>query len=381
MKEPVNEVYRHGYDRDAGCLVAALGEAISGNSRLVGAYEKASAEHFGAAHAVAVSSGSAAVMAALAGLGLRRGGEVIVSPLAPLCTVYPVMALGLAPVFCDTNPWDFGLSLDDFRAVLSKDTVAVLDVPMWGYPIPSDRVRDACDRHGLPLILDLAHGHSIRLHGRDLSTYGLAATFSTHEGKILSTGEGGLVLTNDAALARSVRDFTRFGDLDGVTFGINLKMSGLQAALGERRMRAFERDLAERKRKARLFFDRLDSPVVRPWPECEGGEANSYAILVEILGSAPRAVIEALGAAGVPSDKLKYPCQTLYRFEGLRHLARPCPNAEALIERLSTVPVHPDLDDATMIELADTIHRVTASPRGSAAAAAGITRRRRLSRG
>ncbi|MEZ4294875.1 MAG: DegT/DnrJ/EryC1/StrS family aminotransferase [Polyangiaceae bacterium] len=338
--------------------MAALGEG-SRATAASWAYERASAEHFGAEHAVAVSSGSAAVMAALAGLGLRPGGSVIVSPLAPLCTVYPIQALGLTPVFCDTNPSDFGLDLEDFPRVLSSTTVAVLDVPMWGYPVPSDRLREVCDRHGLPLLLDLAHGHSIRLHGRDLSTFGLAATFSTHEGKILSTGEGGLVLTNDSALAAAVRAFTRFGELDGITFGINLKMSGLQAALGERRMRAFERDLAERKRKAGLFFGRLDSPSVKPWPVCEGGEANGYALLVEVAGPSPRRTIEALGAAGVPSDKLKYPCQTLYRFEGLRGMARPCPNAEALIERLSTVPVHPDLDDATMIELAETVNRVT----------------------
>lgn len=361
------DVYRHGHGRDADCLVAALDESISGTSRLVTAYEAATAREFGARCAIAVSSGSAAVMAALAGLDLPRGGEVIVSPLAPLCTVYPIMALGLVPVFCDTNPADFGLSIADLPRVLSPRTVAVLDVPMWGYPIPSDRVRQVCDRHGVPLVLDLAHGHRIQLHGRDLWTHGRIATFSTHEGKILSTGEGGMVLTDDTELAAAVRAYTRFGNLDGATFGINLKLSGLQAALGERRMTTFVHDLAERRRKAKLFFRRLDSPVVKPWPVCEGGVPNYYAILVEVLGPTPRRVIEAVGTAGVPSDKLKYPCQVLYRFELLEQFARPCPNAEALIERLSTVPVHPDLDDASMIEMADIINQVTArAPRALA---------------
>lgn len=368
MKHPVDDVYRHGNARDADCLVSALAEGLTGTSRLVGAYEAAAAAHFGAAHAVAVSSGSAAVMAALVGLDLPRGRSIIVSPLAPLCTVYPAMALGLEPIFCDTNRADFGLSVEDLERVLSSEVACVLDVPMWGYPIPSDRVREVCDRHGLPLLLDLAHGHSIRLHGRDLWTYGRIATFSTHEGKVISTGEGGLVLTDDARLAEAVRRYTRYGDLDGRHFGINLKMSGLQAALGEKRMRGFSGDLAARRRKARLFFERLDSPVVKPWPLCPGGEPNYYAILVEVAGRSPHAVVEALGAAGVPSDKLKYPCQTLYRFDLLTPYARPCPNAEALIARLSTVPVHPDLDDDTMIEMADTINRVT-SPRRSARAA------------
>lgn len=358
--KPISDTYRHGYGRDADCLVAALDESISGTSRLVTAYEAATAREFGAGHAIAVSSGSAAVIAALAGLDLPRGGEVIVSPLAPLCTVYPIMSLGLVPVFCDTNPADFGLYLADLARVLSPRTVAVLDVPMWGYPIPSDRVRQVCDRHGVPLVLDLAHGHRIRLHGADLWTHGRIATFSTHEGKILSTGEGGMVLTDDARLAAAIRAYTRFGNLDGATFGINLKLSGLQAALGERRMIAFGRDLDERRRKAELFFGRLDSPVVRPWPVCDGGMPNYYAILVDVLGPAPRRIIEAISAAGVPSDKVKYPCQVLYQFEILTQYARPCSNAEALIERLSTVPVHPDLDDASMLEMADIINRVTA---------------------
>lgn len=353
------DTYRHGYGRDADCLIAALDESISGTSRLVTAYEAVTAREFGADHAIAVSSGSAAVMAALAGLELPRGGEVIVSPLAPLCTVYPIMALGLHPVFCDTNPSDFGVSLRDLERVLSKNTVAVLDVPMWGYPIPSDRVRTVCDRRGVPLVLDLAHGHRIRLHGKDLWTCGQVATFSTHEGKILSTGEGGMVLTDDGVLAERIRAYTRFGNLDGETFGINLKMSGLQAALGERRMAGFGHDLDERRRKAELFFAELDSPIVRPWPVCDGGTPNYYAILVEVLGNSPRRAIEAIGAAGVPSDKLKYPCQVLYWFDICKSFARPCPNAEALIERLSTVPVHPDLDDAAMLEMAEIINRVT----------------------
>ncbi|HEY0189964.1 MAG TPA: DegT/DnrJ/EryC1/StrS family aminotransferase [Kofleriaceae bacterium] len=357
----IEETYRHGYGRDTEALLAALDGSLAGTGPRVAAYEAATARQFGAAHAVAVSSGSAAVIAALAGLSLPRGGEVIVSPLAPLCTVYPIMALGLEPVFCDTNPSDFGLDLTDLARVLSPRTVAVLDVPMWGYPVPSDQLRAACDHRGLPLVLDLAHGHCIRLHGRDLWTYGKLATFSSHEGKILSTGEGGMVLTDDALLADRVRAFTRYGNLDGRTFGINLKLPGLAAALGERRMRMFAHDLDERRRKARLFFDHLDSARVAPWPVCAGGEPNYYAILVEVAGPRPRAIVEALGAAGVPSDQLKYPCQVLYRFELLAGRARPCANAEALIARLSTVPCHPDLDDATMIDMARIINQVTRS--------------------
>ena len=83
---------------------------------------------------------------------------------------------------------------------------------------------------------------------------------------------------------------------------------------------------------------------------------------MEVLGDSPRGVIEAIGAAGVPSDKLKYPCQTLYRFDIMKRYARLCPNAEALIERLSTVPVHPDLDDATMIAMAETINQCVMNP-------------------
>lgn len=359
----VDETYRHGLGRDGASLIEALEEGLSGTGRLVAAYEAITAAEFGAAHAIAVSSGSAAVLAALAGLRLPRGGKVVVSPLAPLCTVYPIMALGLEPVFCDTNPADFGLCVPDLERVLSPDVAAVVEVPMWGYPVPANEVAAVCRRRAIPYVLDLAHGHRIRLHGRDLSRFGQLATFSTHEGKILSTGEGGMVLTDDAALAQAVRSYTRFGDLDGRSFGINLKLSGVQAALGARRMKDFARDLAERQRKAKLFFAHLHSERVTPWPICSGGEPNYYAILVEVRGASPHAVIEAMGAAGVPSDKLKYPCQVLYRFELLEPHARPCPNAEALIARLSTVPVHPDLEDGELIEMARIINQVTASRR------------------
>jgi dTDP-4-amino-4,6-dideoxygalactose transaminase len=133
--------------------------------------------------------------------------------------------------------------------VVTPKTRAVIDVPRWGYPTPVDRLRDATRSLGVSLVLDLAHSHGAKLDGRDLSAYGDFSCYSTHERKIISTGEGGFILTHDEGLASIVRSYIKFGNLNGRDFGLNFKLSGVQAALGKSRLAHLD-DLLARRRTA-----------------------------------------------------------------------------------------------------------------------------------
>lgn len=343
---PISDKVLQRTSDDVAALTAALQGAISGGSDVISAYESALAKTFDARHAIAVSSGGAALIAALYGAGVKPGDEVILPPTCPLCTIYPIMALGATPVFCDTNPGDFGLDLADLKKVATSKTRAVIDVPMWGYPTPVDKLRDATQQLGAKLILDLAHSHGAKLAGRDLSSYGDLSCYSTHERKIISTGEGGFILSNDDALTSTIRSYIKFGNLNGRDFGLNYKLSGTQAALGKARLAHLDELLARRRATAERVAKGITRQGVRPFDILPTGVPSYYFMLVRLSLDDNKRFIDYLDTKGIPSDIKRYGCKTLYQFPALEQYRRACPNAEALLNSVTTIPVHPGITDA-----------------------------------
>lgn len=335
----------HATADDLRELERALHSGLTGTSQIVDEYEAALAALYGVRHVIAVSSGAASVTAALAGVDFHPGDEVIVAPTGPICTVLPILSLGLVPVFCDVAPDSFGLDPVDLRRCISARTCAVIEVPMWGYPIRSDAtwayLRDA----GIPLIQDLAHAHMTRLNDTWLAHHGEISCFSTHDCKFISTGEGGFVMTDDDERAARIRAYTRFGNLTGETLGINLKLGGLQAALGLARSRQLGANLQHRQRNRERLLGLLDNPAFREMPVVVGGEVNAYSLLLQAVGHDGRELVHYQQRHGIESDIGKYDNQPLYQLPLLTRYQRDCPNAARLLRSLTTVPLHPDLVD------------------------------------
>ncbi|HEX2581672.1 MAG TPA: DegT/DnrJ/EryC1/StrS family aminotransferase [Dongiaceae bacterium] len=329
-------------------LVACLEGGLSGTSDTVAAYEAELAAWFDARHALAVSSGAAAVTVALAALGLKRGDEVLLTPTCPLCTVYPILNLGLVPKFCDIQPDCFSFHLEDLARSIGPRTRALIDIPMWGYPVPIIALRQFADYHELPLLLDLALCSGTEFSGRPIWSYADIATFSTHESKILSTGEGGGVLTNNALYAERGRLYSRFGGLDGVNFGLNYKMSAPQAAIGVGRLRQLAYHIKRRRENARKILDGLDNPWLEELPVVPNGRPNYLTILLRTTYADNRELIAHLATYGIPSDITTYDCKPLYLFPILASYARTCTNAERMLASITTVPCHPALGEAEL---------------------------------
>ena len=318
-------------------------------------YERAIARHYRMNHAIATSSGSAAVMAALRGIDAQPGEEFIVPATAPICTVLPLLELNLIPVFCDVRADSFGLSPEDLESLINRRTCAVIEVPMWGYPIPLADTREMTKHHGVPLILDLAHAHQTRLAGALLPAYGDISCFSTHEGKFISTGEGGFVLTHDAAYEKRARGFTRFGDLKGREVGLNLKLCGLQAGLGLSRIRRLDEVTAMRHKHRKAILSGLANPLLRELPIAQTGIPSGYALLLQSMEHG-RDLVRHQTAAGIPSDIAKYDNRPLYEYPLLQRFERPCPNGAALLRSLTTIPLHPELVDDDIDYIVDVLN-------------------------
>ncbi|MFY0583755.1 DegT/DnrJ/EryC1/StrS family aminotransferase [Cystobacter fuscus] len=352
----IDDSVQHRHPQDELYLRRALETGLTGTAPIVEQYEQRISERYGIKHVLAVSSGSAAVAVALEGVDWEVGDEVIVPPSCPICTVLPLMARGLKPVFCDVRPHNFGLDPEDLARVVSPRTRAIIEVPMWGYPSRADELQGIARSLGVPLILDLAHCHVTRLQGRWLAEFGDIACFSTHEGKFMSTGEGGFVMTNDPARDAKMRAYTRFGNLDGKKVGLNYKLGGLQAAVGLARLDAIDWHLEVRARNRAYLLERIDNPLVRELPIVEGGVINGYALLMQVTRGDGRRFVEHLDAHGIPSDVKKYDNQPLYNYELLAPYRRDCKNARELLRSLTTIPLHPQLSDEDLQHIAATVN-------------------------
>ncbi|WP_321864406.1 DegT/DnrJ/EryC1/StrS aminotransferase family protein [Burkholderia cenocepacia] len=352
----IAETCSHDTPEDLAALTLALETGLSGTAHVVEEYESAIAAIYGARHVIAVSSGAAAVAAALSGVDWRPGDEVVVAPTCPICTVLPILSMGLRPVFCDVAPDSFGLDEADLASCIGERTCAVIEVPMWGYPNRPDRTRALLRDTGIPLIQDLAHAHLTQLNGVWLPGYSEISCFSTHDCKFMSTGEGGFVMTDDDTRAARIRAYTRFGNLTGETVGINLKLGGLQAALGLARSRRLLPHLDARLRNRERLLARLDNPAFRELPIAQGGTPNGYALLLQAVGHDGRRLVDHQQRHGIPSDIGKYDNQPLFELPLLALYRRACPNAARLLRSLTTVPLHPDLTDDALDYIAKVLN-------------------------
>ncbi len=324
-------------------LSSALARGISGGSDIVRRYDAALAENFGMARAVSVSSGFGALVVALSALGLKAGDKVLLTPTCPICTVYALTFMRLVPVFVDTQPDNFGMDPDHAQSLFDAQVAAMIEIPMWGYPLNGDTARAFCSARGIPLLMDIALAHKARFGGRLLGSWGDAATFSTHWSKNFVTAEGGAVLTDDVTLAERARRFSRPSEDNAPKPGLNYSLCGIQAALGLARLSRLDNDIAQRREIMALIGRELDNPHLEPLPIVEGGEAGGTKLLLRETSGDNRALLAHMAARRVPSDILNYKCRALYEFPVLAAYRSKCRNAEALLASITTIPVHPDL--------------------------------------
>ncbi|WP_051366882.1 DegT/DnrJ/EryC1/StrS family aminotransferase [Hamadaea tsunoensis] len=347
MSAPIDtaHLYLDATDRQAVLEVLDAGD-LSGTADIVADYETELATWFGGSHAIACSSGTAALHLALLALDVGRGDEVIVAATGPAMTALPILAVGATPVFADTaGPDTFALSLTDVERKLTPRTRAVICVPMWGYPADRPDLAAACHTRGIPLIEDASQAHGTLIDGQYAGTRATIGTFSTHHRKLIATGEGGFCLTENPDLDQRLRQLRNLGKQPGhgfgTAFGLNYKLPAIAAALGRTQLGRLTQRLDHRRHTLQTVVDRLYGlNGLHPLPAV-GGKPNGYAAVFTTHGpAAPYA--HRLAAAGITSDPTRYQYQALYHLPAFAQYApaAPCANAETLTRSLITIPCH-----------------------------------------
>jgi UDP-4-amino-4-deoxy-L-arabinose-oxoglutarate aminotransferase len=246
----------------------------------VARFEAAFAEAVGALHAVAVSSATAGLHLALLAAGVGPGDEVVTTPMTWAATGNMILAVGATPVFVDVDRATLQIEPDSVARAVTPRTRALLPVHFAGQPVDLDPMRALAARHGLALIEDAAHALGTHYRGRPIGAHGTAAVFSFHPIKAITTGEGGMVTTDDASVADRIRllrfhgvardAWTRYGtralpDYEIVALGYKYNMTDLQAALGLAQLARLEEFVAARTRIAGWYAEALAGvPGVEP---------------------------------------------------------------------------------------------------------------------
>jgi dTDP-4-amino-4,6-dideoxygalactose transaminase len=346
----------HGDERD----IEAVAEVIrSGNwggfpepGPHASRFESAFAAYQGARHGILMANGTVTMEVALKALGIGWGDEVVVPALTFAATAYAPMAAGALPVIVDVEPRTWTIDPDQVEAAITERTRAILPVHLGHQMADMDRIMEIAAAHGLAVVEDCAHAPGQQWRGRGAGCIGELGSFSHQSSKILTSGEGGTLLTNDDDLARrahSLIDCGRAKDAEEkeFTFGANYRLGELHAALLVVAMERFPEQRQEREAAGREL-ERLagEIPGVRVMPPDERitrWSFYNYVLAIDpeaFAGRANHVVCAALEAEGIPAE-VQYPPMSRYELfqPSLSRLPVAVEFAERLDPQLMSFPV------------------------------------------
>lgn len=367
-------------DEDIAAVTDALRSDWLTTGPRVEEFEKAFASFVGSREAVAVSSGTAALHAAMFAIGIGPGDEVIVPAMTFAASANCVVFQGGTPVFADVEADSLLLDPDSVRARISPRTRAILAVDYAGQPCAYDELRALAAEHGLKLVTDGCHALGGRHRGRPVGALADLTAFSFHPVKHITTGEGGMVSTDNPELVRRMRRFRNHGlssdhrereEKDSwyyemVELGYNYRLTDMQSALGMSQLRRLpewiqrRRDIAGRYDQA--FAGDAGILPLRTRPEVE----HAYHLYVVRVEADRTAVFRALRADGIGVNVHYIPVH-LHPFYRRRFGTGPglCPVAEAAYERILSLPIFPQMtekDQDTVIASARNAVAVSRAP-------------------
>ncbi|MEW5984367.1 MAG: DegT/DnrJ/EryC1/StrS family aminotransferase [Acidobacteriota bacterium] len=347
----------------------------------VAEFERKFSTFTGVPHAVATSSCTAALHIALAALGVRAGDEVIVPAFTWISTANVVEYLGATPVFCDIDLATFNIDPRQADALVTPRTVGIIPVHLFGLCADMDAIQAVAGRHGLWVVEDAACGFGAWYRGRHAGTFGVAGCFSFHPRKSITTGEGGMITTRDARLARTASSLRDHGatqsDLsrhegpgafllaDYPHLGFNYRMTDIQGALGCAQMDRARSVLAERARVARGYDDALRDLGWLRTPQTPEGCQHGYQAYVclfapevptpdnvERLGQLRNNLMSRLETAGIATRQGTHAPVLVDYYARKYAIARErFPNAR-IADRLSlALPLYPQMtaDDQRVV--------------------------------
>jgi perosamine synthetase len=315
-------------------------------------FEKNFAEYLGVEHAIAVTNGTIALDVALKALKIGPGDEVITSAFSFIASGNCILFQRAKPVFADINPRTFNINPTDVAKKITTKTKAIIPIHMFGQPAEMDVLKEIAGDKGIALVEDSAQAHGAEYKGQKTGSIGDMACFSFYATKNMTTGEGGMIATNDRELARKARLLINHGQSQKYhheTLGYNYRMTEFCAAIGLVQLKKLDEFNKKRRENAKILTIGLCSlsGLTPPYVEKDVKHVfNQYVVRVEDTCSIARdELVKRLTEQGVGAA-VHYPTsiykQPLYR--DLGYGGATCPVSEEVCKRVLSLPVHPLVD-------------------------------------
>ena len=319
---------------------------ISSKGEFIGRFEDEFSKFTGTQHSATCSNGTVAIHLALLTLGIGAGDEVIVPTLTYIASVNAIVYTGATPVFVDSDATTWQLSVADVRSKITTKTRAIMAVHLYGHPCDMLALRALADEHGLFLVEDCAEAFGSFIGERHVGNFGHIATYSFFGNKTITTGEGGMVTTNDDTLHDRVVHFKGQGLAKHREYwhdvvGYNYRMTNICAAIGLAQLEQAPVFLQKKRALAHYYAAHLDQVGIQSLQEAPG-VTNSYWMFAMLVpeGHQRDALRDALQQAGIETRPVFYPVHTMPMFSQRfqRH-----PVAEGIGWRGINLPSSPDL--------------------------------------
>lgn len=337
-------------------------------------FEREFRTHLGSGFAIATSSCTGAMHMGLAALGIGRGDEVILADTNWVATVAPIVHLGATPVFVDVLAETWCIDPAEVERHVTPRTKAIVATHLYGNLCDMDALLEIGRRTGIPVVEDAAEAIGSQWHGRRAGSMGLFGTFSFHGTKTLTTGEGGMLVTDDAALYERVLTLSNHGRTRGQTrqfwpdaIGFKYKMSNIEAAIGCAQLERIDELVARKREILAAYMIRLCAlPGIGMNPEYPGTVNGAWmptAVFHPATGITREALLAGFEAANIDARVVFHPLSSLPMFE-----SRPeNVNAWSIPERAINLPSYHDMSEADIDRVAETLVATAQSRRSNGA--------------
>jgi UDP-4-amino-4,6-dideoxy-N-acetyl-beta-L-altrosamine transaminase len=372
---------------DIDAVVAVLRSDYLTQGPAVPAFEQAVADYCGAQHAVAVNSATSALHIACLALGVGKGDSVWTTPITFVASANCALYCGASVDFVDIDPRTYNMSVEclaEKLAVAAKNgklPKVVIPVHLCGQPCDMAGIHRLSQQYGFKIIEDASHAIGGKYKDEPIGNcrYSNITVFSFHPVKIITTGEGGMAVTNDNILSKKMRLYRSHGitsdaadmqprpadeiwNYQQIELGFNYRMTDIQAALGLNQMQRLDELVAKRHAIAKRYDELLaDISIVTPWQHSDSYSGyHLYVIRLKLgeINKTQRQVYDAFRAAGILVNLHYIPVYRQPYYEAMGFRAGYCPQAEQYYSTAISIPLYPDLTEAQQNRVIETIHEV-----------------------
>jgi len=355
-KEEINAVTR--------VLKSGILTGRHGSGPMAKQFEDNFAKFAGAKHAIAVNSGTAALHTALWAKDIKRGDEVILPSFTFIATAEAVALVGAKPVFVDIKPNTYNIDPGKVEPAITSKTRAVMPVDLYGLPAEMDKIREIADKHNLFVVEDAAQAHGASYKGKPPGHFADIACWSLYASKNMTTGEGGMLTTNNDEYAEKLRLLRSHGEKEeykAALLGHNYRMPEIEASIGIEQLKKLPTFVEKRRRNAEALSEKLSDVKQLVLPvEPRGCRSSWYLYTVRLRNGTAKdrdKVIQSLRKKGVGAGVYYHtPIHLMPYYRQLESYVLP--ETEKAAEQVFSLPVHPGLKATEVNYVAKTVRQI-----------------------